>query len=1472
MDEKSYLPSIPEGNSFKRKLSKREKKEKKKREKKEKLKVSDEKKDGIAERLYSELPETSFTRSISNPEAVMRRRRQQKLEKRLQQFRQEGGTEAGGTLRIFGENLNKDVPYKTLLLSTKDTAAYVVKEILEKYGHDKEDPVQYCLVQAIVPTTSVGIDGDLQEYHSNIPGVREYILDDDDCPLAIERQHNRSKGILIFHVKRKPADYQPRKRKKKPKPSKGERDGYKYEDSLERLPYLLELNPDGSEIHGAPKKHRLYLNVTEVGSERSSSTGGQCLQKRGATPDLRQSTDYLERNSRKEDQLSIHHGGYETTFDADGNVETVSTHSREEHMSRKSDDVHSHRSVGRESTHGHGSFEKYDQRRGNDPILPAVLEFWEEGEDKFLNATITQLDPSQVQFKLAPTYTLYMAARYRASTHFRPETTPNERAHRLTALMNKVASMIHQVIQDRYRDAGSLAFWLANASELLHFLKQDRHLSAYTLDAQDMLAESVQLAFRSLVTCQQGELQTAMPAFLEDRDDVSEEEGTTADVLNVLSNAMSLLRRCRVNAALTIQLFSQLFHYINMWLFNKVVCDARPNLCTRLWGVRFKRRLGRVEAWAEKQGLELAADCHLSRIVQAAHLLQAPKSSPEDIASISSSCFKLNSLQLFTLLEKYQPVPDEPLIPRDLIENVVKVAENTADELARSDGREVKLEEDADLQLPFLLPEDGYSCDIVRGVPAGLQEFVQPLVQTGLCHLTIQTSSSGYWTIYMSDQDIGHFPPRACSPSIHSHAGDGEGSGRGSAVPPEPEVTTIRLQKSNNGIGLSIVAAGGVDQDKLGIYVKSVVKGGAADLDGRLQAGDQLLKVDGQSLVGISQEKAAELMTRTGPVVTLEVAKQGAIYHGLAALLSKPSPVMPRGPHRLSERDIPSRVMHDQNYDPRLFNVSGSRIQGSKSVPSLNSGQSVQDTNRPPSTSSRSHEVYNPAYSRTSSTTSIPKAAEFSGPIPNDSAGRSKSTNNLRQETSNDRYPYIPPVGHPPPAYSATPGPVGRPGSQPNLHHQSQQAQQLIQEERHYQNISMYQQQNSHSLSRPTPTQYSQQPQQQQQQQQHQQQQLPQQQQQHIPKIIHGSHSSLNRPDHQQMMTQSSLDRSRPLSTLVSPREQEQYVNSLGYMHNSGTSLPPPPSPHRSQSGHVGPEYRPQPQGHIQQRIPDGREYHNPPDQHFFNEAIPENVPYGDHNSRNYLPNYSHGHIQPQHVESRQRDLIRQEAKMEEMREEVRRREERNHQQSNQPWGVMRSPQSGMLPQSNRQPPPGYPGPASYNSPPGPQGPRTNTIGGPPPPPAPKPRPHSGNEKSLKQYGYNSRHDNLPENHNAYQDPSNPLTSSNSHLTSQQRPPPPAVSYRYGPSGYPPRPGENHSNIGKPPYLDPRISAAFAKQSSIIQSAQGQKQVTFDTLRSLSVSGHPSSQDKKDSSTLASPSPWEREEKEKVIYICIKIF
>jgi afadin len=49
----------------------------------------------------------------------------------------------------------------------------------------------------------------------------------------------------MFHVRRRPADFHPRKRKKKPshKGRPNELLDYRYEDAYERLPYLLELNP-----------------------------------------------------------------------------------------------------------------------------------------------------------------------------------------------------------------------------------------------------------------------------------------------------------------------------------------------------------------------------------------------------------------------------------------------------------------------------------------------------------------------------------------------------------------------------------------------------------------------------------------------------------------------------------------------------------------------------------------------------------------------------------------------------------------------------------------------------------------------------------------------------------------------------------------------------------------------------------------------------------------------------------------------------------------------------------------------------------------------------------------------------------------------------------------------------------------------------------------------------------------------------
>ncbi|XP_030665834.1 afadin isoform X6 [Nomascus leucogenys] len=949
--------------NFKRTLSKKEKKEKKKREK-EALRQASDKDDRpfqgedvensrLAAEVYKDMPETSFTRTISNPEVVMKRRRQQKLEKRMQEFRSsDGRPDSGGTLRIYADSLKPNIPYKTILLSTTDPADFAVAEALEKYGLEKENPKDYCIARVMLPPGA---------QHSDEKGAKEIILDDDECPLQIFREWPSDKGILVFQLKRRPPDHIPKKTKKhlegKTPKGKERADGSGYGSTLppEKLPYLVELSPDGSDSRDKPKLYRLQLSVTEVGTEKLDDNSiqlfGPGIQPHHCdltnmdgvvtvTPRSMDAETYVEGQRISETtmlqsgmkvQFGASHvfkfvdpsqdhalakrsvdGGLmvkgpkhkpgivqETTFDLGGDIHSGTALPTSKSTTRLDSDRVSSAS----STAERGMVkpmirveQQPDYRRqesrtqdasGPELILPASIEFRESSEDSFLSAIINYTNSSTVHFKLSPTYVLYMACRYVLSNQYRPDISPTERTHKVIAVVNKMVSMMEGVIQEvdqvdqkQKNIAGALAFWMANASELLNFIKQDRDLSRITLDAQDVLAHLVQMAFKYLVHCLQSELNNYMPAFLDDPEENSLQRPKIDDVLHTLTGAMSLLRRCRVNAALTIQLFSQLFHFINMWLFNRLVTDPDSGLCSHYWGAIIRQQLGHIEAWAEKQGLELAADCHLSRIVQATTLLTMDKYAPDDIPNINSTCFKLNSLQLQALLQNYHCAPDEPFIPTDLIENVVAVAENTADELARSDGREVQLEEDPDLQLPFLLPEDGYSCDVVRNIPNGLQEFLDPLCQRGFCRLIPHTRSPGTWTIYFEGADYESHLLR-------------ENTELAQPLRKEPEIITVTLKKQN-GMGLSIVAAKGAGQDKLGIYVKSVVKGGAADVDGRLAAGDQLLSVDGRSLVGLSQERAAELMTRTSSVVTLEVAKQGAIYHGLATLLNQPSPMMQR--------------------------------------------------------------------------------------------------------------------------------------------------------------------------------------------------------------------------------------------------------------------------------------------------------------------------------------------------------------------------------------------------------------------------------------------------------------------------------------------------------------------------------------------------------------------------------------------------
>lgn len=69
----------------------------------------------------------------------------------------------------------------------------------------------------------------------------------------------------------------------------------------------------------------------------------------------------------------------------------------------------------------------------------------------------------------------------------------------------------------------------------------------------------------------------------------------------------------------------------------------------------------------------------------------------------------------------------------------------------------VCLEESLELPLALLIPEDGFSSDVVRGIPAGLVDFLSPLQAAGMCRLAAQPTSIGLWTVYMHQYNVSHF-------------------------------------------------------------------------------------------------------------------------------------------------------------------------------------------------------------------------------------------------------------------------------------------------------------------------------------------------------------------------------------------------------------------------------------------------------------------------------------------------------------------------------------------------------------------------------------------------------------------------------------------------------------------------------------------------------------------------------------------
>lgn len=350
--------------------------------------------------------------------------------------------------------------------------------------------------------------------------------------------------------------------------------------------------------------------------------------------------------------------------------------------------------------------------------------FQESDLDRILDIIITNMTPQRsATQKPVPANMIFLSARY-AHYHASPDL--------LAKLLIMAMDKINDVVEYHQWDMTILAFWISNATLLLHYLKKDAGLVEATVQFQAQLAELINEIFILVVRDAERRLDKVLDPAMLDHETIPGFEDITfqnewkifkskkkvreepperryrppspkqrakpapRNVTSLLSSTLFVLDLYDVHSVITAQIIAQLLYWLGAELFNRIMSNRKYLARTKAMQIRMN--ISVLEDWARTNNRQPehyehgdmqahgentieAARRHLAPVIQMLQWLQCFSSlGPDDLEALVDTLQQLKALtpqQLIHAANHYRAEVGEKGLPKSAMKYLVAIQKET---------------------------------------------------------------------------------------------------------------------------------------------------------------------------------------------------------------------------------------------------------------------------------------------------------------------------------------------------------------------------------------------------------------------------------------------------------------------------------------------------------------------------------------------------------------------------------------------------------------------------------------------------------------------------------------------------------------------------------------------------------------------------------------------------------------------------